>query len=88
MKAREVIDAFIRKEIAAGSNCHCTGDKMYSFNTVIAQWKGNTLIINETKYSVTTTKLTNYCKAIGEGLIIKYVNNVPTNTQNLIDYLQ
>ena len=60
MKWREVVDKFIEHSSAVGSNCFSTGEKLFSYETCIAQWLRGTLYINKTKYSPTTSKLQNY----------------------------
>lgn len=69
------------KELAHSINLTSTGDKLFSYNTCIAQWKGDTLLINITKYSATTTKHLYYVKRYGIPYIT--VDNVKLNTQDL-----
>ena len=38
MKNKEVCKEFIRRRVARGSNLFSTGDKLFSYNTCIAQW--------------------------------------------------
>lgn len=63
MKNSEVVEAFLRKEMANNStgSLHSTGTKLFSYATCIAEWEdkewdNDTLIINLTKYSVTSSK--------------------------------
>lgn len=63
------------------------GDKLYSYNTVIAERQGEHLIVNMTKYSSTTSTQQNlivrYIEQRGTGYsIVK--DPVPVNTQTLI----
>ena len=53
----EVGKAFWNKKPARGSSVHSTGDKLFSYGTVILQRLQNGKVIgNATKYSVTTSK--------------------------------
>lgn len=65
MKNSEVVEAFLRKGMANNStgSLHSTGTKLFSYATCIAEWWDNdTLIINLTKYSVTSSKHLSYLK--------------------------
>lgn len=52
----EVIRAFINKE--EGHSLHITSEnnKLFSYTTCIAQWYDDKIIINCTKYSLTSSK--------------------------------
>ena len=39
-----------------GSSISSTGDKLYSYSTPIAEWKKDKIMLNENKYSVTTSR--------------------------------
>lgn len=56
MTNREVIDKFLVGEPGKALNLYSTGKKLFSYFTCIAQYTGDGLIVNKTKYSVTTTK--------------------------------
>lgn len=69
---------------------HSIGNKLFSYNTCIAQHSENnedkqTIIINKTKYSQTTSKhLYILCNVINkEKFNIKEVDNQPINTTHL-----
>ena len=91
MKNKEVCKEFICRRVASGSNLISTGDKLFSYNTCIAQWYPNGVIYNETKYSSTTSRHQSYLKSaithnIGwERVVI--IDNINFNTRDLIsDY--
>lgn len=91
MKNKEVCKEFIHRRIASGSNLISTGDKLFSYNTCIAQWHPHGIIYNETKYSPTTSRHQSYLRnAITHnigwvGVVI--VDNINFNTRDLMpDY--
>ena len=90
MKNIDVIEAFIEKKCANCSNLYYDGSKLINYNTTLAQWHDNYhLIINCTRYSVTTSKNQNYLKTAitdDKGIVIKEVNHIPKNTRNLESY--
>ena len=51
-----------------GASISTDGTRLWSYNTIIAQWGGDTVLINNTKYSNTTTMqqhdLRNMCKML------------------------
>ena len=54
---RSVGEAFWAHKAASGNSVHSSGDKLFSYGTVILQRLGNGRTIgNVTKYSVTTSK--------------------------------
>lgn len=76
MKNKEVVRAFLRKEVARTLNLMSTGDRLISYNTCIAQWVDKGLIINKTKYSTTTSRHRGYIDITP----IKTVDNIQINT--------
>ena len=88
MKNKEVCNEFIHRRVASGSNLVSTGDKLFSYNTCIAQFNGHALILNETKYSVTTSKHQHYLRiAITNSGIWSttcIIDNIDYNTRDLI----
>lgn len=93
IKNKNVVERFIDKEIAQGSNLISSGNKLFSYRTCIAQWVGNTMIINLTKYSSTTSRHQTYLRAIVEyelnrGVIEKIIPkiDVEINTRELDGY--
>ena len=72
MTNREVVEAFINGNVGHSLNLTSTGDKLISYNTCIIQMYDGRVIINDTDYSRTTAKQTNYAKNY-------YKNNWPYN---------
>lgn len=74
-------------------NFYSDGERLWCYNTVIAQWDGDRLIVNATKYSSTTSgkhmsplKNTKKFKALEDGGQVVYTDGyVPFNTQDLRD---
>lgn len=88
MKNKEVCKEFIRRRAACGSNLVSTGDKLFSYNTCIAQWYSNIIIYNETKYSPTTSRHQSYLRNALTYNIGWVVNNINFNTRDLIPYYE
>lgn len=42
-----------------GQTLTSNGDTLINYNTKIAEWKGDTLYLNNKKYSITTSKIQN-----------------------------
>ena len=68
------------------NNLTIEGNKLFNYNTIIAQYENGTLYINTTKYSMTTTRIQNllknesnyvYCKVV-------FVNDICLNKQYLV----
>lgn len=91
MKNKEVCEEFMHHRIASGSNLVSTGDKLFSYNTCIAQWHPHGVLYNETKYSTTTSRHQYYLRiAIFNNLGwvgATILSNVNYNTRDLMsDY--
>lgn len=82
MKTDQVITAFLHREKAhtqirdlmwGGRGCSISTDgaRLWSYDTVIAQWSEDTVLINNTKYSATTSKQQNLLKRECEKLNVK-----------------
>ena len=73
-----------------GGNLYTNGVKLNSYNTVIAQWDKNILIINITGYSNTTSKqlsiLLNSARLSSVAHTLIMVKDVPINAHDLIEY--
>lgn len=82
MKNSEVVEAFFNRETGQSENRISSGDKLFSYNTCIAQWVGSKLLINTTKYSRTTSKLQGEISRKA-GCQVGYLINVPRNTKDL-----
>ena len=86
---RDVVEAFINGEVLHNANMISTGDRLFSYNTCIAEkYKERGLdrcAINETTYSVTTTKHHNLLMRCMQ---IPYIvlTDIPIGTQTLKQY--
>lgn len=85
MKNIDVIIKFLNRTKASSSNgnLRSTGDKLFSYNTCIAQWVDDLLYINMTQYSPTTSKHRNMIFSIYPVKTYTQVVNVPINSHNL-----
>lgn len=77
MKTQECIYKFMHHECAKANSVESVGYKLYSYGTVIAQWKDDILYVNTTKYSSTTSRHQGYLEREipafmeREGLVIR-----------------
>ena len=86
MRNIEVIKQFLKGYPAKSSsgNLRSTGEKLFSYNTCIAEWVNDYLFVNLTKYSSSTSRIQNMLfKELRFGHKVKQVENVPINTQKL-----
>ena len=60
MTNQQVVQAFLDNKAGHSLNMRTNGEKLWSYDTVIAQIDGNIITINMTKYSPTTSKQRNY----------------------------
>lgn len=69
------------------NNLHIEEDKLFNYNTVIAQIEEDNLYINMTKYSSSTSTIQNYLlKEAGYYYYnIITVNDIQIDTQDLLD---
>lgn len=86
MKNIEVVEAFergIRDATSHTGNLYIDENKLVNYNTTIAQWDNDRMIINKTKYSVSTSKI--------QGMIYGHnaieVKGVPMNAFDLKKYI-
>ena len=86
MRNKEVVESFLQEKVGNSLNLTSTGYKLFSYDTCIAEWYKGYLIINTTKYSVTTSKHRHYLRDY-KGRNIIYVVGVPRNTVKLHNYL-
>lgn len=87
MRNIEVIKQFLNKSSgnSDSGNLISTGDRLFSYNTCIAEWlENNDLALNVTKYSSTTSRHQNLLRRKIIYSSIQLVN-VPINTQRLWD---
>lgn len=91
-KNKDIILDFLKgdKEIASNTNMSCHDNKLFSYQTCIAEIVGTYLIINRTRYSVSTTKQVNTLRF--ESMKFFYneleVENVPLNAKELKSHLK
>ena len=86
MRTRDLIENFVNgKSGLFASNMHSKGDKLFNWETVIAQFIDNILFINTTHYSVTTTKHQNELIYQAEKQNVCYytVDGISINTKDL-----
>ena len=88
MRNQEVIGKFVHfAESAATANVRSTGDKLFNYTTCIAQRHEGKVIVNVTRYSVTTSKIQNYLRAELSNKVVIKVTSVPMGTRNLVPYI-
>ena len=87
MKNIEVIKAFltISKANSHNKNLISIGDRLFSYNTCIAQWIDDIIWVNVSRYSTTTSGHRNSLISACEVYCFetRFVENVPINTQRL-----
>lgn len=82
MTNREVIDKFLVGEPGRALNLYSTGERLFSYFTCIAQYTREGLIVNKTKYSVTTTKHLNILLAqVTPDFVVR---NIAKNSDRLL----
>lgn len=88
MTNQEVISKFVNfAESAATANVRSTGDKLFNYATCIAQRHEGKFIVNNTRYSVTTSKMQCYVRRELSGYDVIEVTGVPRGTCNLVPYI-
>ena len=88
MTNQEVIGKFVNfAELAYTANVLSTGDKLFSYSTCIAQRHGSKIIVNVTRYTVTTSKMQKYLRCVLSNRDVIEVTNVPKETCNLVPYI-
>ena len=86
MRTIKVIEEFVNKRCGLrASNMHSVDDKLFNWETVIAQFIDNILFINTTHYSVTTTKHQNELLRLAERNNMHYytVDGISMGTDDL-----
>lgn len=90
MKNKDVIELFLQKKKANGSNLYSDGNKLINYSTTLAQWHDNYhLIVNNTRYSVSTSKNQIWLKGAitpERGIVVENVGDIPIDTKNLEQY--
>ena len=95
MNRNDIIKAFLDRttDSAVASSLRIQGNKLFSYNTVIAQWEPELLIINRTRYSVTTSRQQNEVARKAHARVWNYVaiteirDNVKIDTQDLKQFV-
>ena len=88
MRNQEVISKFVHfAESAATANVRSTVDKLFNYATCIAQRHEGKIIVNVTRYSVTTSKIQCYVRRELLGHDVIEVTSVPRGTCNLVPYI-
>ena len=89
MRNQEVISKFVHfAESAATANVRSTVDKLFNYATCIAQRHEGKIIVNVTRYSVTTSRIQNYLRGEMANKDVIEVANVPLGTFDLIPYIK
>lgn len=89
MRNQEVISKFVNfAESAATANVRSTGDKLFNYETCIAQRHEGKIIMNVTRYSATTSKMQNYLRRELSDYDVIEVTSVPRGTCNLVPYIK
>ena len=89
MRNQEVISEFVNfAESAATANIRSTGDKLFNYETCIAQRHGGKIIVNVTRYSSTTSKIQNYLLRELSDYDVIEVTGVPIGTCDLVPYIK
>jgi hypothetical protein len=85
MRNDEVIKEFLHKNFyKRGSSVTSDQNKLFSYNTVIAQWFEDTLLVNDTKYSPTTSKAQGILiRSIGSNVKWYIVDHISRGTNDL-----
>lgn len=73
----DVIEAFLNHENLGSLNLLSENDKLFSFDTCIAQWYDDELVINDTYYSPNMSKHVGLLKRLGQDFDIRFVTGVP-----------
>ena len=83
-----IIIGSIHAESAATANVRSIGDKLFNYETCIAQRHEGKVIVNVTRYSVTTSRIQNYLRGEMANKDVIEVANVPLGTFDLIPYIK
>lgn len=82
----DVIGAFLNHENLGSLNLLSENDKLFSYDTCVAQWGADELVINGTYYSQTTSKHVGMLKRLGQDFNIRIVTGVPIGTPSLVRF--
>lgn len=85
MTTEQVVREFVNGATKGkASSLRIEGDKLFNYNTVIAQRINGVLVVNRTKYSMTTTKHQSRIARYGSAEINE---GVPMGAQDLTRYM-
>lgn len=91
LKNLTVIEGFLFRKPCKSENLTSTGDKLFTYDTCLAQWTDSYLIINMTRYSTSSSSHFNILWALCCKYLKKHerecVDSVPKNTKDLLDYV-
>lgn len=88
MKNVDVIKGFVNGgKVGKGNSVFSKGDRLFSYDTIIAEKIDGKVYVNETKYSVTTSKAQYYLRCCLKGCGIKVEAYVPIGTYSLTSYI-
>lgn len=89
MKNKDVIEMFLSKKPAKGSNLYSDGNKLVNYSTTLAEWYSEfLLLVNDTRYSVSTSKNQTWLKSAidkHKDIIVLPLYNIRIDTKDLID---
>lgn len=81
MTNNQVVNAFLNGGHGQSLNMRTDGERLWSYNTVMAQHiKGLGIVFNTTRYSVTTSKQTSQLRGLN---VLKTTKFAPIGTQDL-----
>lgn len=86
MRNIEVIKQFLNKSSGNSDNRNLisTGDKLINYTTCIAEWNNDSIMVNMTKYSSSTSRIqTMLISKLRFGHKVVQIENVPINTKYL-----
>ena len=70
----EVIKRFCEHKKGKNENLKTDGSKLINYTTCIAEWRNGVLYFNETKYSVSTSKIQSLCRCEFASKRLQYVS--------------
>lgn len=88
-KNNELISMFLVGREGRARNLTSYNGKLKSYDTVIAEWVNGDLLVNDTKYSNTTTKIQNDLRKQLGGIPhidVRHYTDIPINCQSLKNY--
>lgn len=89
MRNQDVIKKFVNyAEEAETLHVRSNGDKLFNYGTCLAQRYNGKIIVNVTRYSVTTSKIQSSLKHELSGYQVIEVSGVPLGTVNLFPYIK